>query len=191
MRINPDTCHNSILLAAEVRRLNAVIAASQNERLSQNSDCPVPENAAGQDKVFLPKNMTNQGAAPAATAQPNPAGRDSDHVAGTGDIVTNAEREPSGASAGSQPVAWQLWGDESDDGPFDHYITVRAAHWDAERLRQENPSKKWSVVPLYRQPTLADAEREAIEWCVGMAETTATECDDELAALRGLLERTK
>jgi hypothetical protein len=191
MRPDVNTCRDPDLLAAEVRRLNAVIAAGEMERVSQNSDCPVQDNAANADKVFPTQNMTTQGAAPAATAKPNPAGRDSDHVAGTGDIVTNAEREPSGASAGSQPVAWQLWGDESDDGPFDHYITVRAAHWDAERLRQENPSKKWSVVPLYRQPTLADAEREAIEWCVGMAETTATECDDELAALRGLLERTK
>ena len=36
---------------------------------------------------------------------------------------------------------------------------------------------------------LTDAEREAIAWCVGMAETTATECDEELAALRGLLAR--
>jgi hypothetical protein len=40
-------------------------------------------------------------------------------------------------------------------------------------------------------PTLADAEREAVEWCVEMAMLHATECDDELAALRGLLERTR
>ena len=39
--------------------------------------------------------------------------------------------------------------------------------------------------------TLTDGERAAIIWCVEMAETTATECDDELAALRCLLERTK
>ena len=38
--------------------------------------------------------------------------------------------------------------------------------------------------------TLTDAEREAIVWCVEMAETTATECDEELATLRFLLERT-
>jgi hypothetical protein len=42
-----------------------------------------------------------------------------------------------------------------------------------------------------QQPTLTDAERAAIAWCVEMAATTATECDEELAALRGLLERTK
>jgi hypothetical protein len=39
--------------------------------------------------------------------------------------------------------------------------------------------------------TLTDAEREAVEWCVEMAVLHATECDDEIAALRGLLERTK
>jgi len=37
--------------------------------------------------------------------------------------------------------------------------------------------------------TLADAERSAILWCVEMAATIATECDEELTALRGLLER--
>ena len=39
--------------------------------------------------------------------------------------------------------------------------------------------------------TLTEGERTAIVWCVEMAETTATECDEELAALRFLLERTK
>jgi hypothetical protein len=39
--------------------------------------------------------------------------------------------------------------------------------------------------------TLTEGERTAIVWCVEMAETTATECDEELAALRGLLNRTK
>lgn len=37
--------------------------------------------------------------------------------------------------------------------------------------------------------TLTDEERSAIVWCVEMAATTATECDEELAALRGLLDR--
>lgn len=39
--------------------------------------------------------------------------------------------------------------------------------------------------------TLTDAEREAVEWCVEMATIHATDCDDELAALRKLLERLK
>jgi hypothetical protein len=164
MRIDPDTCHNSILLAAEVRRLNAVIAASQNERLSQNSDCPAPENAANSDKVFPQQTLTIHGAAPAATAQLDTAERDSDHVAGTGDTLTDADREPSLASAGSHDT---------------HMATARlsaANTWLQEEIKRLR---------------LTDAEREAIAWCVGMAETTATECDEELAALRGLLERTK
>jgi len=39
--------------------------------------------------------------------------------------------------------------------------------------------------------TLTDTERTAIFWCVEMAEMTCTECDEELAALRDLLNRTK
>lgn len=36
---------------------------------------------------------------------------------------------------------------------------------------------------------LTDEEREAVEWCVEMATVHATDCDDELATLRKLLER--
>ena len=39
--------------------------------------------------------------------------------------------------------------------------------------------------------TLTEAEREAVEWCVEMATLHATECAEEIAALRGLLERMK
>jgi len=44
---------------------------------------------------------------------------------------------------------------------------------------------------LVNGATLTDAEREAIEWCVEMAVLHATDCEAEVAALRGLLERTK
>ena len=50
-------------------------------QVSQYGDCLGADNA------------TNHDAAPAARAQPDPAGRDSDHVAGTGDILTAEERE--------------------------------------------------------------------------------------------------
>ena len=50
-------------------------------QVSQYGDCLDQDNAKNHD------------AAPAARAQPNPAGRDSDHVAGTGDTFTNEERE--------------------------------------------------------------------------------------------------
>ena len=52
--------------------------------------------------------------------------------------------------------------------------------------------------PLYRSPTLTDAEREAVEKAIGWIESPCVEDeampDDYLpitAALRGLLERTK
>lgn len=38
---------------------------------------------------------------------------------------------------------------------------------------------------------LTAAEREAVEWCVEMAVLHATDCDSEVKAMRGLLERTK
>jgi hypothetical protein len=42
MRVDPDTCRDPDLLAAEVRRLRAVIAAG---------DCPEPDNAAKPDRL--------------------------------------------------------------------------------------------------------------------------------------------
>ena len=88
-----------------------------------------------------------------------------------------------GASAGSHgdPVAWLI-----DCGG--EWQMVSLSRENADAAADENDAE---VVPLYRSPTLTDAEREAIAWCVEMAATTATECDEKLAALRGLLERTK
>jgi hypothetical protein len=56
------------------------------------------------------------------------------------------------------------------------------------RAARPLPSER-IIASLLVHATLTDAERAAIAWCVGMAETTATECDEELAALRGLLDR--
>jgi hypothetical protein len=109
MRIDPDTCHNSILLAAEVRRLNAVIAAGESARLSQKCDCPAQDNAAEPDKVFPQRNMTIHGAAPAATAHRNTAAGESDPVAGTGDLLTDAERD-----AISRDLSWLQWCEDNN-----------------------------------------------------------------------------
>ena len=49
MRPDVNTCRDPDLLAAQVRRLQAVIAAGEMERLSQKCDCPAPDNAARQD----------------------------------------------------------------------------------------------------------------------------------------------
>ena len=64
---------------------------------------------------------------------------------------TNAA-EPSGASAGSQPVAWLIHcGDEWQ------MVSLFREHADA--AADKNYAE---VVPLYRAPTLTDAEREAM-----------------------------
>jgi hypothetical protein len=68
-------------------------------------------------------------------------------------------------------------------------ILDEAREWLARsRAAKPLPSER-IISSLMVHATLTDAERAAIAWCVGMAETTATECDEELAALRGLLAR--
>ena len=82
--------------------------------------------------------------------------------------------EPSPASAGSR------------GGPLDE-----AREWLARsRAAKPLPSER-IIAGLMEHATLTDAERSAIVWCVDMAATIATECDEELTALRGLLERLK
>ena len=61
--------------------LERMRSGALTETVSQDGDYPDADNA------------TNHDAAPAATAQPNTAGRDSDFVAGTGDTLTEEERE--------------------------------------------------------------------------------------------------
>ena len=58
---------------------------------------------------------------------------------------------------------------------------------DADLLAAE--VRRLRAVIAAGEPTLTDAEREAVEWCVEMASLHATECDEEIATLRGLLER--
>ena len=68
-------------------------------------------------------------------------------------------------------------------------ILDEAREWLARsRAAKPLPSER-IIASLLVHATLSDEERAAIAWCVGMAETTATECDEELAALRGLLAR--
>ena len=103
--------------------------------------------------------------------------------------------EMSAASLGSQPVMAIV---NSDEAAL--RIIVRQQRSEIERLKHAirriadqdaTLSVQGGSVTVEMDATLTDAEREAIAWCVGMAETTATECDEELAALRGLLDRTK
>jgi hypothetical protein len=88
------------------------------------------------------------------------------------DDNTQDGAEPSPASAGSRGG-----------------ILDEAREWLARsRAAKPLPSER-IISSLMVHATLTDAERSAIVWCVEMAATTATECDEELAALRGLLDR--
>jgi hypothetical protein len=84
----------------------------------------------------------------------------------------------------SEPVAWRAYDTDGSEAVYSLYEQARAAadEWN------------WSVEPLYRKPTLTDAEREAIKAGIANCEdiTYGGATDQEAAAtLRGLLERTK
>jgi len=106
--------------------------------------------------------------------------------------MTHDNEEPSAASAGSvdEPVAWAVLGKGEIAG---HVIglhdTAMEAHARVGRMvgwGEISTADKVQVVPLYRQPqpTLTDAERDALE--VACQDLRHTE---EVATLRGLLER--
>ena len=91
---------------------------------------------------------------------------------------TNERSVASAGSVAGEPVAWFV------DGVGYPYATVIR-----ERAQAWADSDGGVIVPLYRQPqpTLTDAEREAVAWAVSAAEDCQHPADD---ALRGLLERT-
>ena len=94
--------------------------------------------------------------------------------------------EPSGASAGSQPVAWWVTL-PGRNFPYLSHIKDRAIF-----CQKDEPGSE--VVPLYRSLTLTGKEREAIAWAINK---TAQSYDDaeggpiKREAMRGLLQRTK
>ena len=95
------------------------------------------------------------------------------------------ENEPSGASTGSvvgEPVAWAVL--DSRGMVCVAYICREAAEAYCEGTFNR-------MAPLYRQPTLTDAERgaidEAAEWYGGVENDQRA--DYVAATLRGLLER--
>jgi hypothetical protein len=76
------------------------------------------------------------------------------------DDNTRDAAEPSPASAGSQPVAWA---NEDDDGIYEAGLSESHAHYVLERAANGKYSHRHPrIVPLYRSPTLTDAEREAM-----------------------------
>ena len=100
--------------------------------------------------------------------------------------ATHATRgEGSVRREGTEPVAWGVV------YPNDEVAVIAFKRQDAE----ERATASDRIVPLYRQPqpTLADAEREAIAWCrdnlTAMAHPASAFAYIHAAVLRGLLER--
>jgi hypothetical protein len=96
----------------------------------------------------------------------------------------------------SEPVAWAVaLGDEGM--VLDGIYVSKAKADEVLEWRNENTEYGARLIPLYRSPTITDAEREAVERArqtldaVQDLAPTAT-ADDAMAAatLRGLLERT-
>jgi hypothetical protein len=100
------------------------------------------------------------------------------------DDNTQGGAEPSPASAGSQPVAWIAVFDGHDaDGEFVWADRGRAMEWASAR-------QGVTIAPLYLQPqpTLTDAEREAIEAAIRSWPAIGVSREN-VDSLRGLLER--
>jgi ABC-type Mn2+/Zn2+ transport system ATPase subunit len=90
---------------------------------------------------------------------------------------TNETAEPSGASAGSQPVAWMVeWTDH-----IDLFRSRSCAEYVA--------SGDVKVQPLYRSPALTDEEREAIERAMNTVKMFHGYDRKITKSLRGLLQR--
>ena len=98
------------------------------------------------------------------------------------------ENERSVASAGSRPVAWHVTGDGLE------YATLLEEH--ARAIVEEEGGTVaplyQTVTPLYRSPTLTDAERFVLREVRDIyADEDDVKCSEIAAVIDGLLERTK
>lgn len=91
-----------------------------------------------------------------------------------------------------KPLAWAVI--LSDGQPYARCDF----RWEAAAIAAALPAAEGvtaTVAPLYRSPTLTDAERVAVMWAVATLETDATadagQNAEAAAALCGLLERTR
>ena len=88
------------------------------------------------------------------------------------------------ASAGSvEPVAWAIQFD-GDSGPYIDWDLVWPTREQAENFMSDCTRPDGVVVPLYRSPTLTDAEREAVAYAEDRMDGGPVK-----ATLRGLLSR--
>jgi hypothetical protein len=152
------------------------------------------------DAMLRERERTNHDAVPEARAEyelKEPNGSSTGEPGGEPESTVRTGNTPqprNGSLSGcetvqQEPVAFavvckEMTGIDVYDDAYDaaEYATVlNRKGWTANVVR---------LVPQ-ASPTLTDAERGAIEWCLEMATIHATDCDDELASLRSLLERLK
>jgi hypothetical protein len=181
MRIDVETCRDPDLLAGEVRRLQAVIAANEQR------DAAGPVDFGGltgeeRDALEAARYLAAWGNGGTVAA------RISELLERTKEATNmNDENEPSLASTGSHPVS---------GGP----ITLRLSNEEQqEMLSRLSGRQSGTLVPLdLPQPTLTDEQRDAIEYGVMLCDATAGMANDRdtidgassaADVLRGMLER--
>lgn len=109
------------------------------------------------------------------------------------DCDTNRDTAEPRNGALCEPVAWAAWFDDAR-GPIGWAVVLPDGgayercdfRWEAQAIADALPANEGvtaTVVPLYPQPSLTDAEREAVLWYAEYGS------GDHAATLRGLLER--
>jgi hypothetical protein len=100
---------------------------------------------------------------------------------------TDEQSNPSTGSVSGEPIAWgiQFWG-----GDLHREVFGTKEQAEREMFRGSPPEVCTAkVIPLYRSPTFADAERVAVERSERWARLEGY--DSDAATLRGLLARLK
>lgn len=154
-------------------------AADEIERLRISDEQAWAIEHAAKLALLRERERTNLDAAPAAKAAKESLARgtDADGTGDTHDSQTTPGQCSTPREGTSEPVAWAALHDDGDIA-WIGYTPDGAADGACGR----------KVVPLYRLPTLTDAEREALSWFTG---GRGPVCAQYMATIRGLLERTK
>jgi len=160
--------------------LTGLIAGGNYGRVGTSAEHAAAAYEAA-DAMLRERDRTNHDAAPAAIAtepEPEPAARRRP-AGGTGDtpVTQTTPGDGSLTREGTEPVAWGVAG-------LGRILATSISRNDAVDMQSDHACVT-EVVPLYRSPTLTDAEREAIAW----AATHLDNCGWGSATLRALLER--
>ena len=176
MRIDPDTCRDPDLLAAEVRRLQGVIAAGKaaitdEEREAIRFASVLYERGGREDCAATLRGLLER--APQAYRK-TAAKRPIEDM--SGENARGSHREPCAWAvvlADGQRI-YDVYGIEEEAKAIDEAVTGNHR-----------------IVPLYRLPALTDEQREALERAVAFCECTNAPLptSDQIATLRVMLER--